>query len=122
MLPPVFAWLSADSAVVGMLGSGSILKVFEDEAPQGTALAYLVWGIVGGVPDNYLTDAPGIDNARLQFDIYAPDQLTRDAVYVTVRDVLEQHGRIVSFNGTFRDPDTRAYRLSFDFSAWTNRA
>lgn len=122
MIADIFTLLKASSAVVGLLQSGAQLKAYRDRAPQNgdgavtVAPPYLVHRVVGGVPYNMLADAPGMDYSREQFDIYAETQDSADTVYEAVRDALEAHGYIVSFNGNGRDPETNRYRISFDMS------
>ena len=121
MIPTIYTWLLANSTVTSLLGDGSNLKVYRDEAPQGTAVPYVRWLLVGGTPENYLSEAPGIDTSRYQFDVFALTQASCDQIYVAIRNVIEQHGHIVSFNLTERDPETRAYRISFDAQFWVPR-
>lgn len=121
MIPTIYAWLIADPTVVGLLGSGSNLKVYRDEAPQETSAPYVRWTLVGGTPENYISEAPGIDTSRYQFDVFALTQAQCDQIYAAVRNVLEQRGHIVSFNLTERDVETKNYRISFDMQFWVNR-
>lgn len=121
MMAPIFQWLGADSAVSALLTSGSILKVFRDEAEQGTTAPYVRWALVAGQPENYVSDVPGIDNGRFQFDVIGRTRAEVDEVYEAVRTVLEQHGHIVFFAGSDKDPETKLFRLVFDMSVWTSR-
>lgn len=122
MVPTIFEYLSADTEVLSLLADGPIIRIFRDEAPQDVRQPYVVWSLAAGRPENYVSDRPGIDYARIQFDIYAKTQDDADEIYAAVGEVLETHGHIVSFNASMRDEPTRLYRVSFDYSAWTLRA
>lgn len=121
MIPPIYTWLAADSTVVSLLGSGSGIKVYRDIAPQGTNAPYVRWVVVGGAPENYISQAPGIDSSRCQFDIFSITQQQCDAIYAALRNALEERGHIVSFNLSEQDSETRNYRFSFDMQFWVNR-
>jgi hypothetical protein len=126
MTPPIFTWLSNSSAVLFLLDRGGRVRIWEDEIPQEAvpqdAYPAVRWFLVSGQPENYLTEAPGIDSGRFQFDIYAPTQESRDAIYAAVQSALEQYGHEVNFNGTGREIDTRQFFRSFDMVFWQNRA
>ncbi len=123
MIPHFFPALLNNTAVAALLFRNGILRVIRDQAPSAETPQsdYVVLSVVGGMPDNYLTDAPGIDNSRVQFDCYSRTQAGADAIYQALIVVLQTLGQVVSFNGTMRDPDTLNYRVSFDVSFWTNR-
>lgn len=116
MMPDLYGILSGDSAVVGLLGDA----IYRDEAEQGQAAPYTVFFAVSGQPFSTLSDAPEADASRVQFDIYARDQDTADAIYRAMRDALETHGYIVGYR-TGRDTETRNYFVSFDMSFITDR-
>lgn len=126
-MPPIFSWLAADAGVLVLIQSGGITRAFRDEAIPDRAtgkvlLPYLRWTLAGGRPENHLADRPNIDSARIQFDAFATTAAGADALYEAVRDVLEDYGHTVSFNGSERDLETRNYRVSWDMEFWTNRA
>lgn len=122
MTPDIYNWLSGDSNIDALLGNADGIAVYRDEAPEKTPAPYLCWSIAGGLPNNYLGQAPLLDNVRVQFDAYAKTTDTEagpdiaDAIYRACVAVLELHGYTVSFNGSMRDPDTRNYRVSWDMS------
>lgn len=120
MRPPLFTWLSSSSEVQGYLG-GTIFKAFWDVVPQDTAPPYVRALVVTGQPENYLGSVPGIDNTRVQLDLFAKTQAELDAMYVACRGALEPNTHIVSFNGSGIDEPTGLYFISFDISGWTNR-
>jgi len=121
MYPPIFAAIVAHPPALALL-DGDIVRVFAfGEAPENTARPYVTWQVITGSPENYLANRPDIDGYTLQVDVWADDgQAARD-VAAAVRDAIEPHAYIVRWGGESRDPDTRAYRLSFDVSWFVHR-
>lgn len=112
--------LSADAGVTAALGDPPRAYPF-GEAPQGVALPYCAWQLISGTPENYLSERPDMDALRYQFDIYAATGAQARTVASAVAYALELHGHQVSHNPDDRDPDTRAYRVGFDFEFWAPR-
>lgn len=106
---------------LSLLGT-DIVRVFAfGLAPEDTTKPYVTWQVITGRPENYLANRPDIDGYTLQVDVWADDgQIARD-VAAAVRDAIEPHAYIVRWGGESRDPDTRAYRLSFDVSWFVHR-
>ena len=127
MYPPIFAAIDAHWSAFALLSGDSSaefnpVRVFAfGEAPENTARPYVTWQVITGSPENYLANRPDIDGYTLQVDVWADDgQAARD-VAAAVRDAIEPHAYIVRWGGDSRDPDTRAYRLSFDVSWFVHR-
>lgn len=121
MIARIYEWLLSDSTVTSLLTNGSNIKVYRDVVPQSSSIPYVRWSIVGGTPENYISNTPGIDSTRYQFDVFAINQQSCDQIYSAIRNVLEQHGHIVSFNLSLQDEETRNYVLSFDMQFWVSR-
>lgn len=121
MQPPIFAAIVAHAPAFALLG-GDIVRVFAfGLAPEDTTKPYVTWQVITGSPENYLANRPDIDGYTLQVDVWADDgQIARD-VAAAVRDAIEPYAYIVRWGGESRDPDTRAYRLSFDVSWFVHR-
>jgi hypothetical protein len=124
-MPPIRDWLRADPTVSGLLTTSRGFWVFQDEVPQDWKQAEsnapsVVYSLVSGVPNNHLDCPPSIEYQRIQFDVWAYQQSLSQQVFVAVRAVLEAYGYTVT-NFTERDPDTRNWRVSFDFTNWLNR-
>jgi len=125
MYPPLFSTLFASTSVKAIFGSAPLRVYPFGDAPAkgsaGYALPYAVFQTVGGSPENYLNQAPDLDNWRPQMDVYAASlTLARNAAEA-VRDALEPVAYIVSWNGEFRDSETQLFRISFDLSFQTPR-
>ncbi len=120
MSPNLYELAMESSEVVGLLSVNGDLRFYEDEAPQETALPYVRWQVISGLPFNKLDEVPDGDDCRVQFDLYAADQDSRKAIYEALRDAFELHGYIVGYQ-TGRDPETRSYAAQFDMTFKTNR-
>ena len=121
MYPPIFAAIVAHAPATALLGTLPTRLYAFGEAPEDTARPYVTWQVITGSPENYLARRPDIDGYTLQVDVWADGgQIARD-VAAAVRDAIEPHAYIVRWGGESRDPDTRAYRLSFDVSWFVHR-
>lgn len=125
MIPPIFQYAAASTAVKAALGSKPVRFWPFDSSPQpgqaGYGLPYAVWQLVYGSPSNYLGQVPDSDNTGIQVDAYAPTAtLARDAA-IALRGALEPHGYVVSYTGESRDPPTGLYRVGFTVEFWTDR-
>lgn len=118
LAPPIFALLDADSTVQSVL-AGRIYP--SGDAPQGTPAPYATWSVVSSVPQSLLAEAPPADQYRVQVDCWGATRASAHAAATAVRDALEPHGYLLNINLDERDPDTREYRLSMDFSIWQPR-
>lgn len=122
MFPPVFVTAAADAAVKVALGSNPVRLYPFGEAPQGVSRPYATWQTVTGTPENYLAQRPDSDTFRAQLDVYADSATAARNAAKALRDALEPHGYVVSWNGEMRDTDTNLYRVSFDWEHLTPRA
>jgi hypothetical protein len=131
MFPPVFSIAAADGSVMALLGSGTPgdpvrLWAF-GEAPRAAdgspahGTPYAVWQIVTGSPENYLDRTPDVDGHGVQIDCYAESQSAAREVAQALRDCLEPHAHITSWNGELRDFPTGLYRLTFTIAFITPR-
>lgn len=121
MYPPIFNLASKDAAVKAALGTSPTRLYLFGLAPENVAYPYAVWQVVGGSPENYLTNTPDIDNFVIQVDVYGVTAASVRAGALALRNALERHAHVTSWRGESRDAETRAYRSSFDMSFWTNR-
>lgn len=116
--PPIYALLQADATVTGLVGD----RVYPSgDAPETVASPYVVWSVVASVPEPLLDGAPPTDQYRVQVDCWATARAAAHATATAVRDALEQAGYLLGVNLDERDPDTKEYRLSMDFSIWQPR-
>jgi hypothetical protein len=122
IVPPVFDLLNL-SAVTALVGTNPV-RVFQDECPlQPPVYPYIVWSIVSGIPSTTF-ELPGFDNRRIQVDCYVMTKpKDAEALGNAARNAIENDGEnvLVSENGGGRDPDTKAFRDSRDYSIWVER-
>lgn len=114
---PVYRSLVADGAVTAIAGT----RIYPGALPQSVTLPAIVLTTVSGAPENYLSQRPGIDNYRVQIDVWAKDEPEANDLASKVRANVEQIGQIVSYNGEEFEPTTKRYRYSFDLSVFVHR-
>jgi len=126
MFPPIFIYASASNAVKALIGSSPVRFWPFGSAPQPGQPAYgrpyAVWQLVYGSPENYLGNLPNADSYGCQVDAYADTATLARAVAQALRDSLEPHGHVVSYNGEDLDKATGLYRASFTVDLWNERA
>jgi hypothetical protein len=130
MIAPVFTLLAADPAVTAIIGTNPVRCFPAGNIPQvpieqqTAQFPCVTWQTVGGMPENIMDDRPPIDHQRIQIDCWATDIgggfPAAESLANAVQHSLELVGRCVSLNGHDFEPDTRRYRVSFDFSFWTD--
>lgn len=92
------------------------------EAVQDTTkYPYAVWQLISGTPANYLGQLPDGDEARIQVDIYASQQLVARALAIAIRNAIEPHANMVNYAQRVRDATTRNYGYLLDFEFLTAR-
>ena len=121
MFPPIFQVCANDAAVKAVLGASPVRLYPFGEAPQAVAKPYAVWQTLGGSPENYLGQRPDIDHFAIQVDVYADTAAAARAAAMALRGAVEPHAHITRWGGESRDPETTAYRVSFDVDWWTPR-
>lgn len=121
MNPPLFEILNASNPVKVLLGSNP-LRVFPwGRAPQNVAKPYAVYAVYNGLPENYLAQAPDIDNKGTQINIYAATAASLENCFEAVRDALEPHAHMTSFASPDQDADTNLYSCRMEFDFWDER-
>lgn len=112
MFSPVSDIVENDAALQALLGDP--VRVFSfGEAPQHVVKPYVVHQTVGGSPENYLGTAPDTDGLIVQVDVYAENPASAKAVTRVLVPLLEAQGHVTTWNGEFRELDTRSFRISF---------
>lgn len=127
MIPNLYEIVSDDSAVASVLaGLDGDVKFYRDEVAEKDSQGNKVrrpwarYSVVTGQPFNKLSSPPSMDDARVQFDVFAETSDQADEVYRALRDALEPHGHVVNY-GTDRDPETRSFRVLFEMTFKTSR-
>ena len=126
--PPIFARANASSAVRALLktGTGALRFYLFGEADQNTLKPYAVWQTVGGSPENYINQVPDSDDWSTQVDVYAEGpnntgpSVARSIAFALI-EAFEPAAYVVSYNGEYREPETRLYRFSFTVDWITHR-
>lgn len=123
--PPIFSRANGSSAVRALLktGTGPLRFYLFGEADQNTVKPYAVWQTIGGSPENYINQVPDSDDWSTQVDVYAlnPDS-ARAIAYALIESFEMKTGSgEVSYNGEYREAETRLYRFSFTVDWITHR-
>ncbi len=121
MIPPIFETCMASSEVVDLLGESPMRLYQFGQAPQGVARPYAVWQTIGGLPENYISGVPDIDQYSLQVDVYATTAADAREVARALRDAIEPVAHIVGWRGEDREPETQLFRVSFDVDWFVHR-
>lgn len=125
MFPEVFPLASGDAAVRAALGTSPVRFWPFASAPQkgqaGYAVPYAVWQFPYGTPENYLGSLPDIDNMAVQIDAYGETASSVRAAATALRNALQFHGHVVSYNGEEREAETGLYRVGFTVELWQSR-
>lgn len=118
MIPNIFAWLTADATVFGLVGT----SVYPNVIPQGKNPPAIVYQTMPeGGPSNYLAERPGADRVVFQVTAWSvAPTLARD-IAKAARDVLELQGQVISAPMMDFDPDTNAHAVRFEVSVWALR-
>jgi hypothetical protein len=111
---PIFSLCASSDAVTQLLGSHPTRLYPFGQAPQNVAKPYAVWQVIGGNPDNYMSDRPDTDMFSLQIDVYAESGSSATDVGDAIRFAIELDAYTTSYNGDSRDEQTGHYRHSFD--------
>lgn len=121
MLPTIFPLLSASATVTALIGSSPVRAFLHGVAPQGVTSPYVTWALVGGAPENNVSDLPPADLGRVQVDCWSEDAAQVIALATAVRDAIEGSHHMVTTPSFGRDPETMKYRATLEFDCWTNR-
>jgi hypothetical protein len=126
--PPIFALADASSAVRGYLKApGKALRFYLfGEADQLTVKPYAVWQTVGGSPENYINQRPDADDWSVQVDVYTdgPNNTGPEVARNVAKALIESFegaAYVTSYNGEYREAETRLYRFSFSVDFITHR-
>lgn len=117
MTAPVFSTLANTSAVTDLVST----RIYEDVAPQNVSRPYVVWQEIGGSAENYLSETPGIDYARIQIDCYAESKSLVRAIAIAVRDALDLQGYQIGNPRSDFSASTKLFSVSMDYSFWVTR-
>lgn len=125
--PPIFALADASATVRGFLkapGKKTRFYLF-GEADQNTVKPYAVWQTIGGSPENYINQNPDADDWSVQVDVYSNSSSdgpveARNIAFAII-EAIQEAAYVTSYNGEYREAETRLYRFSFSADFITHR-
>lgn len=92
-------------------------------APAPVTLPYAVYQVISQVPQNVLSDTPGLFNTRLQVDVFARLYSECQTLKASVRSAMASgfgnSAKEILTQDLFED-DARLHRVSMDWSVWHN--
>ncbi len=119
MMPPVFSTLSVSSSILDMFGSNPCrIYPFDRSDEQPEVYPYVTWGVVSGVPENYLGNRPDVDSIRVQIDVWGRTAKECLDGMALIRNELEPISYLLDFSDAGRDTETKCYRMIADFEFW----
>lgn len=110
---PIVPILKANPDVTALLGADP--RIYEDIAPVGAQVPYVVWQELGGQSNNHLDNSPAnFDDVQFQVMVY--DSYVGRAYQVRdlVRKVLESHCYILNSRISGFDLTTKQSMRGFD--------
>lgn len=112
---PIFRILKESPAVVAHLGAEP--RVYEDVAPTGAMVPYVVWQELGGKSLNYVDNMPADnDDVMYQVKVYHTRADRASEVRSVVRKALELYCFIMNPRISGVDSKTKQYFRGFDAS------
>lgn len=120
MLPPIYTWLKASTAVKALIGNAPRAYRHGD-APQDTTQPYVTWQLFSGVPENTLSELPKTDRIGVQVDCWHTTDAGVEQLAAAVRDAIEPYAHMTGIPVNNREPETKLYRIAMQFDVWLNR-
>jgi hypothetical protein len=115
----IYSVLSASSAVVALT-----TRIYPEVRPAADPLPAVVYSRLSGLRVNSMSGYSGLENARIQFDIYAQSVDMRrqlsDEVILSVTGASAFTGLLVDspFDSYDDEPTIPEYIRTLDFSIW----
>ena len=126
----VVTLLNTAPGVTGLATGG----IFPDVAPQDTIFPWLVYTVVSDNCYEYMGGDSGINEARVQIDVYAMTSVLRGAIANLLKSALDGLISVVSsgvaissmflkdnkrsFENPKNESDTKIYRSMMEFTIW----
>lgn len=112
--------LLADTTVTSLINT----RLYDQRVPENVLSPitepYVIMTTVSTTPENQLDGAPGVDQYRLQFDIYALSKATCKSILSAFRNVLHSVG-YEAMSQDFLDENTDLKRLLLHFDIFISR-
>ncbi|WP_151765936.1 DUF3168 domain-containing protein [Acinetobacter colistiniresistens] len=110
---PVLPILKANPTATALLGTDP--RVYEDVAPAGAIVPYVVWQELGGESNNHLDNEPAnFDDVQFQVMVYDTYVGRAYQVRDVVRKALESYCYILNPRISGFDPATKQSKRGFD--------
>lgn len=86
---------------------------------QGDTFPALVYSRIGTRPENDLDGHAGLDNVRFQVDCYDEGFTEVRTLVAAVKTAMNAAGHLTTGDRDIYDNDLSLYRVTLDFSVWT---
>ena len=121
MLPAIYDILASSAAVTAIVGTNPTRAYRHRSAVQDTTRPYITWALAGGVPENQLSDVPGIDRMSIDIDCWHPTDTGVEQLAAAVRGAIEPLGHVTNVSPDLREAETKLYRLTIQADIWLPR-
>lgn len=121
LYPTLFTILNASPQVKLLLGNNPLRVYPSNRAAQNSPKPYAVYSVYNGLPENYLGDAPDIDNKGTQITIFADTADSLEKCYKIVQKTLEPHAYMTNFATDDVDTETDLFSVRMEFDFWDAR-
>lgn len=112
--PPLYRICAADTSVMDLIAADDFVRLYPfGEARQKDTYPYAVWQLVGGSPFNYLGQCPDTDAYSTQVDVYGKTWASARETARAIQVALQADAYVTNYNGEFKDPETKSFRVSF---------
>lgn len=114
--------MSIETTLVNTIGPLCGWRVYPDIAPQGASMPYVTYFQVGGQTiDPINGDVPGLNNARVQINVWAQTRIEANELMRDIEDILRPHpigARPIGALMARYEEETRLRGAQQDFSIW----
>jgi hypothetical protein len=117
--PPVYALLSAPGSNTSAIVAD---RIYKGRAPQGATKPYVVWQVVGGHAEGYVSGRPGMDEFRVQLNAWSKDQDEAETLAAALVADLELDGYQDGVPVDVYEEATKLFGQMVEFYFWTPRS
>lgn len=117
--PKIYTLLSSDPSIAAIVST----RVYPVWLPQDVTLPAICYSRVSGGQVNSLTGYSGLENPRIQIDVWGEAYSTVQTLAALVHAAMDgatTFGALLESDLDFYEDDTLIYRVSMDFSVWNN--
>lgn len=117
MIPGIYNWLTNDAGVAALVGT----SVYPNVIPEGKDGPAIVYQLIDGHPENYLSENPNIDRGVFQITSWSKEPTKARDAFKAAIVALQTFGNIIGGQSSDYDPDTKMHGFRFEFSVWDYR-